>query len=111
MSLDGQLGELFGALSDSYRRQLLVGLLEHDPQDDHGIDPLDLISESGTADALELHLIHTHLPKLESEGFIEWDQEAGKIRKGPNWDTIEPTLQILHEHRVEIRADWTDRKH
>jgi hypothetical protein len=107
MYLDNQRRDVFGALSDPYRRQLLIGLLEHNPQDDQDNNPLNIFSESDTvADALEIQLIHIHLPKLEAEGFIEWDQEAGEISKGPNWHTIGPILQILHDHRDELPDDW-----
>lgn len=107
MVMDDQLGDMFGALSDPYRRQLLIALLDHNPQDDHDSDPLNVFSEADeVADTLEIELVHTHLPKLEAEGFIEWDQETGNISKGPNWHTIEPILQILHDHRDELPDNW-----
>jgi hypothetical protein len=38
------------ALADPYRRQLLVALLAHNPQDDDDRDPLDLVAKEGEPD-------------------------------------------------------------
>jgi len=97
---------LIDALSNAYRRQLLVALLEHNPQDDRDTDPLDLLSEVEQGDALELALVHSHLPKLEEMGYISWDRKANEINKGPNWDEIAPLLTLIHNHRDELPDGW-----
>lgn len=45
-------------------------------------------------------LHHTHLPKLEAANIIEIDD--GVIRRGPNWDEIEPLLTIIDENRERL---------
>jgi hypothetical protein len=102
-----QWDTVFTALSDPYRRELLVALLKANPQDDEDIDPLNTASDfEKETDILKIEMFHTHLPKLEEEGFIEWDREAGQIRKGPNWDEIAPLLQLIQDHHDELPAGW-----
>jgi hypothetical protein len=95
------------ALSNSYRRQLLVALSQANPQDDEDVDPLDTLSHSESeVDHLKILMFHTHLPKLEDMGLIEWEREAGQIHKGPNWEEIGPLLNLIQNHRDELPDDW-----
>lgn len=101
-----RVDDLFEALSNPYRRQLLVALLEHNPQDDYDRDPLDLVSDDIEPDVLELHLFHSHLPKLEEMDFITWDRETNEISKGPDWDEIKPLLTLIDSHQDELPDGW-----
>ena len=103
---DTKLGLALEALSNSYRRELLLALLEHNPQDDHDRDPLDIIDPPLEPEVLETELFHRHLPKLEEMGFIEWNRDTGEISKGPDWDDIEPVLRLLRDHRDELPPGW-----
>ncbi|WP_262179846.1 ArsR family transcriptional regulator [Haloarcula laminariae] len=103
---DTKLGHALEVLSNSYRRELLLALLEHNPQDDADRDPLDIIDPPLEPEVLEVELFHEHLPKLEELGFIEWDRDTGKISKGPDWADIEPVLRLIADHRNELPADW-----
>jgi len=105
---DSQWADLFDALANPYRRQLLVALLEHNPQDDDDQDPLNILVEGQEADDLETTMIHSHLPKLERGGFIEWDRDTNQISKGPKWDEIGPVLTLIHEHRDELPDGWLE---
>lgn len=106
MKESSRADDLFEALSNPYRRQLLVALLEHNPQDDHDRDPLDLVSDDIEPDVLELHLLHSHLPKLEEMDFITWDRETNEISKGPDWDEIKPLLELIDNHQDELPDGW-----
>ncbi|WP_340102166.1 DUF7344 domain-containing protein [Salinibaculum salinum] len=97
---------LFEALSDPYRRQLLVALLDHNPQDDSDRDPLNVVSDDVEPEVLETALFHSHLPKLEEMGYIRWDRDSNEISKGPEWDEIEPLLTLIHDHQDELPEDW-----
>jgi hypothetical protein len=90
------------ALSNSYRRQLLLALLFENPQDDTDCDPLDILDDAAKADLLETQLVHAHLPKLQAMGFIDWDRESGSISKGPDWDRVGPLLTLIHNHQDEL---------
>lgn len=93
------------ALANPYRRQLLVALAEHDPQDDDS-DPLGLLAAAEESSVDTTALLHTHLPKLEAYGFIERDETTHRIYRGPRWDDIEPVVTLLHEHREELPDGW-----
>ena len=101
-----QFKRSLSALADPYRRQLLVALLDHNPQDDTDRDPLDILSEADEAEVLESELVHTHLPKLDDMGFISWDRDSNNISKGPNWDENAPVLILIHDHKDELPDGW-----
>lgn len=99
-------GDMLDALTNQYRRQLLVALSEHNPQEGDDPDPLCLLadSEEPTVDTAELR--HNHLPKLEAHGFIEWHRETNEISRGPRWDEIAPLITLIEEHREELPDGW-----
>jgi len=94
------------ALGDPYRRQLLLALTEHNPQDDDDVDPLDLVAEKDEPSVLNTELVHIHLPKLEDMGYITWNRTTNKISKGPKWDDIAPLLQLIYNHQEELPEEW-----
>jgi hypothetical protein len=102
----GEFDLVLDALSNSYRRQLLVALLEHNPQDERDTDPLDLLPEVEQEDTLEVELVHSHLPKLEEMGYISWDRPTDEISKGPRWDTIAPLLKLMQDHEEDLPDGW-----
>ena len=102
MGEKSQLDTGLVALSNPYRRQLLLALMTANPQDDSDADPLDVLGEDADAAQLETRLVHVHLPKLEASGFIEWDRQTGDISKGPEWETIAPLVRLIHDHRDEL---------
>lgn len=106
MKESSRVDDLFEALSNPYRRQLLVALVDHNPQHDGDPDPLDLVSDDVEHGVLEIHLFHSHLPKLEEMGFITWDRRTREISKGPNWADIEPLITLIHDHQEELPDGW-----
>lgn len=54
---------------------------------------------------LEVELSHIHLPKLEAEGVVEWDREAGTVSRGPVFEEIEPTLRLLAANPSALPGD------
>jgi len=95
------------ALANKYRRRILFSLLEHNPQDDTELNSLrEIAVEDDDLEHLELVLTHTHLPKLEEYGFIEWDWDNELLRRGPRFEEIEPLLQLMHDHADERPEGW-----
>jgi hypothetical protein len=100
---------LFDLLRADARRQLLVTLCDVDSVDvSEGIRTRGAVSSrptstgpQGPADAdggptaAEIQLYHTHLPKLESHGVVEWDREAETVTRGPQFDDVAPTVRLL----------------
>lgn len=100
---------IFDALANPYRRQLLFALFEADPRDDVALDPLELLTQKDTIGnnrATQISMRHTHLPKLDEMGFIEWDQASDECSKGPEWEEITPLLQLMYDHRDELPDEW-----
>ena len=102
---------LFELLAADHRRRVLLLLCESDavdvPEDlrtravrTHDRRPTQQVPErprqrTTDADRLEIELIHTHLPKLEDAGLVEWDRDAGTVRRGVAFDSVEPALRVL----------------
>ena len=106
---------LFELLAADHRRRLLILLCETDSIQ----IPEGLLTRGGTRartngspqesgheetaiqhtpteeDALEVQLVHCHLPKLEDADVIEWDRETQTVTRGPAFAEIEPFLSLL----------------
>jgi hypothetical protein len=99
------------AMGHRYRRRLLLALLDSNPQDDKDAQNAEealgsVVEGEVDEEIVETELVHYHLPKLDELGYITWDQETGKIKKGPQWDEIEPLLKLLTDHQDELPDDW-----
>jgi len=97
--------DILDALANVQRRTLLVRLLDHNPQDDTPVVVADSERDRDAIDRL-VSMQHVHLPKLEEYGFIEWDQNSHEVRTGPNFEEIQPVLQLLAAHSDELPDDW-----
>lgn len=83
--------DLFEALAHVRRRELLVGLLEHDSRTaSPEVAPDETISSDATDRSVKMQ--HVHLPKLEEYGFIEWNRATDQVTKGPNFEEVRPLL-------------------
>lgn len=100
--VDPGIDRMFETLADRYRRLILLSVKREAVNTE---DDLLLRSDSDHRET-EIALVHNHLPKLEDEGFIEWDREAGEISKGPQFDEIAPLLELMENHADELPPDW-----
>ena len=105
MSASGRFDEVLDALADPYRRQLLLALIEHNPQDDDDSNPLNIHTE-GEDTLSKLNIFMGHLPKLDEMGIIEWKEENNEIVKGPDWAEFEPLLRLIAENKDELPEEW-----
>lgn len=102
-----QWEKMLTALVGRHRRQILVVLLEHDSQNGGGIDPFTAVTHpEGEAEPLQQKMVHNHLPKLEALEYIEWDREAGTVKRGAKWDEIAPLLTLIEDNRDELPGGW-----
>jgi hypothetical protein len=92
------------AVGHVQRRNLLVALLGHNPQDDSPAIIVDSKDEAVIVERL-VAMNHIHLPKLEEYGFIEWDQDTLEVRKGLTFDEIEPLLTLLADQEDELPSE------
>lgn len=88
--------QTFAALADTHRREILLALAAGD-DDAAPLDALDAVSAPAT-DRLRLAMHHTHLPKLEAAGLVEWDRSGLSVAPGPAFETVEPILLVIEEY-------------
>lgn len=88
-----RVDSMMDILSREARRFVLLTLLDED-----GETSLDVIRESLDSERVAIQLHHTHLPKLEQAGYIEWNPGANHITRGPKFEEIEPMLCLLEEY-------------
>ena len=95
--LDGQLE----VITHVHRRRILLELLDENPQPaepavfDGGVSPND-------HQTLRTALHHVHLPKLEEQGFVQWDRDENQLTRGSAFEDIKPLLEVLDDHRHEL---------
>lgn len=99
IELSRQTDRILETLAERQRRVVLM-LLKGGAVENEG----DLLFRS--KDEAKAALVHNHLPKLEEAGYIKWDRESGTIEKGPEFDEIEPLLELIEEHSDELPHDW-----
>lgn len=85
--------QTFAALADARRREILLALAAHEA-DAATLDALAAVS-AGDAESLRLSLYHTHLPKLEAAGLVEWDRDGFDVARGPTFEDVVPILAVL----------------
>ncbi|UHQ99012.1 helix-turn-helix domain-containing protein (plasmid) [Natrinema zhouii] len=99
------LDEIMAALADEHRRELLVALSKHNPQaavqTPEGVQLGDEQLEE-----LQIEMCHNHLPRLEDAGFIEWQKKQDIVVKGPEFEQIEPVLEMFEENADELPVEW-----
>lgn len=101
-----RIDDVFDALTNRYRRRLLVALLQHNPQADTLEVPHDTVASNEPPETLKTEFYHVHLPKLEERGFIEWDRESHRISTGSAFEEIRPLLELMDEHSDELSDGW-----
>lgn len=89
-------------LSAAERREVLHTLSTADAG---GVVDVERFADDADPDPL-LTMHHVHLPKLEERGFVRVDRELNQIRRGPNFDDIEPLLRALDDRTDELPVDW-----
>lgn len=89
------------ALAHRHQTALLEALLAETPGPITDRSPLAIVAGTEPPAQLEINLRHHHLPKLDAQGFIDWDRETGTISRGPNWAGIEPLVKRVYETRSD----------
>jgi DNA-binding transcriptional ArsR family regulator len=100
-----RLDEIFVALSDETRRQILLAVAEYDSRTDTGVALRDIVGGSKASDHLIIDLYHNYLPHLDDSGFIDWNRKTNTISPGPRFEEIRPLVRILRDYQGEIPDD------
>jgi hypothetical protein len=100
---------VFGSLTAEPRRQMVVALMETPPGRELSLpqaaNPPYLLRDP---EELYVELIHSHLPALAEHGFVEWDREPLRVRRGPAFDEVAVVFEALHAHADEIPLRLTE---
>lgn len=94
--------EIFDSLCNRRRRMVLLLLKEDAVETTADV----LFCGEGDAATAEVNLVHRHLPKLDSSGYIDWNQDTGEISKGPRFEEVEPLLDLIETHAEELPSEW-----
>ncbi|NIB98361.1 helix-turn-helix transcriptional regulator [Halobacterium sp. R2-5] len=100
------LNAVFSALSHPVRRHVLATI--HDPptQASGEFRPEDFVRRDGPRERPVLELYHNHLPRLDSAGFVDWDDETNTVTRGPRYAEIESVLSVLQANSDALPGDW-----
>lgn len=87
---------IFEVVASVARRELIVALIESPPQGavdlpEAANPPEDRID----SERLRLSLIHNHLPRMAEEGFIEWERDTLRARRGPRFDEVAAVIEAI----------------
>lgn len=97
---------IFRALAHEQRRTLLVDVLREHPQDVVVEAPARERAVTDAERREKLVMYHSHLPKLEAYGFIEWNKDTHEVGKGPRFENIRPLLECV-DPRENSRPERT----
>lgn len=94
---------VFGALSSEPRRQLLVSLLDAEPDSSVPL-PESAIMPNVPPDpeVLRRELHHVHLPMLAKMGFVTWETKPFVVSRGPRFDEVAVVFEALHAEATSI---------
>lgn len=95
--------ELFDALADDRRRQLLVDLLDDSPRDASVQAATPGAEREEQSERIRLQ--HIHLPKLADCGFVDWNQGSDSVTRGPRFDELRPFLELCEEYEGVTASD------
>ena len=105
------LDAVYGILSESRRRYLLYYFLESDHANIEGLSlqivaweqdvPIDTVSEA-QKQRVTSSLIHSHLPKLEDNGIVEYDDRTGDVVVSDGFDEVRETVRQAREMEDDV---------
>lgn len=99
------LGGVFRTLSRAPRRRVLCALAEHDGRID-----LNTLGEETIIDAHrwkehKIALYHIHLPHLDDQGYINWNQERRVVEAGEQFGGVQTFVELLNRDRNDEPGD------
>ena len=109
--------DVFDALANRHRRQMLLDLLEREW---YPVSKLTGVSRelAGAHESLLRNQVHesletvdvdeqllrihvVHLPKLEEYGFVDWEHNDRIVTRGQRFEQLRPHLEVLDDSRSE----------
>ena len=114
------MDDQFDALRNVHRRRLLVALLDRETVEgaewrrgaavtvggtDPGTNDGTRAGARGPPDSTAAELYHVHLPRLDDQGFVDYDRESDVVTRGERYDEIRPMLELL-DANAERLTRW-----
>ncbi len=95
--------QVFEALAAEPRRQLVVSLLDREPDQsvplpESAVNPNVPVAPK----RLKQELMHSHLPLLADRGFVEWESDPFVASRGPRFDEIAVIFEALHAFATDV---------
>jgi DNA-binding transcriptional ArsR family regulator len=90
--------EIFDVLAHQQRRHILTTLL--DCSEEMTVSELAEVTGSKTGDdaeRIEVGLYHSHLPRLDGMGIVEYDRDAETVEPTPAVTELEPFFELVNE--------------
>lgn len=94
----GPFDDCLRALEHERRREVLTALIDAE-------SPLSVTALADGEERGRLALNHHHLPVLADGGYVDWDRDTGRVRRGPRFDEIGTLLDLLRTHEDDF--PWT----
>lgn len=107
------LDSVYGILSESRRRFALYNFLDSDHANIEGLSLQIAAWEQGvTIDAVSeerkqrvtTSLLHSHLPKLEDHGIVEYDSRTGDVIAADGFDEIRMTVDQARASETDVEV-------
>ncbi|ELZ01472.1 hypothetical protein C482_06849 [Natrialba chahannaoensis JCM 10990] len=101
--VDQRWDQVFTALSAEPRRQVIVSLLDREPDQSVAL-PAAAMNPNVPVDptTLQQQLVHNHLPLLADLGFVEWEPDPLHAVRGERFDELAVIFTTLHEAAADI---------
>ena len=95
--------EVFKAVTAEPRRQLIVALLDAQPDEAVPL-PESAVNPNVPQDpaVLRQELHHCHLPMLSDHEFITWESEPLVAGRGPRFDEVAVVFQSLQSNATDV---------
>lgn len=89
------IDSVMDALKNRTRRRILMALVGDSTE-----TSIDSLVRQITREKPRTRLHHNELPRLANAEYIEWDNDADTVSKGPKFPEVEPLVQLLKEYET-----------
>ena len=94
---------VFEAVAAEPRRQLVVSLLDREPDQSVPLPESAVNPNVPVApERLKQELKHCHLPLLAEKGFVEWESDPFVVSRGSRFEEVAVVFEALHTFAADV---------